>query len=313
MHNPTTAQNRATPTAAGRSSPHPAETHPPAARGEAKAGEAKPGPDFLALLHEALTEPGRAAACYRLFHRYSLGNALWLAQQLAERGEPLAPVASFKRWQELGRNVRKGSKALMLCMPVTVKPKAQERKPDEAQDDAQGVRRFFVVRRNWFALQQTEGADVADLAAQAPADWNPERALQTLGIARVPFEHYDGNCQGYAQPSVQRLAINPLAAHPLKTLCHELAHCLLHTEAAMISDGLDLDRSAEEVEAESVAYLCSAALGLGALDTSRGYIQGWLGSADPEAFTAAHARRILLAADRILKAGRAADTPEAGA
>ena len=74
------------------------------------AGEGKADkPQFLALLHEALTQPGRVAECYHLFHRYSFGNALWIAEQLEARGEPLAPIASFNRWRELGRRVKKGS------------------------------------------------------------------------------------------------------------------------------------------------------------------------------------------------------------
>jgi antirestriction protein ArdC len=307
MYDPTnTTQNRATANDAGTFSPHPGEAHQSAARGE----QGKQGPDYLGLLHEALTEPGKVSACYSMFHRFSLSNALWVADQLASRGEPLAPIASFKRWQELGRQVKRGSKALMLCMPVTVKGKADAKAEGEGED-AQGRRVIFVARRNWFAFHHTEalpGTEPQPIEDQAPAAWNPGQALQTLGIEQVPFRMTDGNCQGYAEPQARRVAINPLAAQPIKTLCHELAHCLLHTEQARIIDGTELDRSLAEVEAESVAYLCCAVLGCGDLEASRGYIRGWLGSADAEAFESKHARRVIATSDKILKAGRQAET-----
>lgn len=36
---------------------------------------------------------------------------------------PLGPLATYKAWQEKGRQVRKGEKALILCMPITGKRK----------------------------------------------------------------------------------------------------------------------------------------------------------------------------------------------
>jgi hypothetical protein len=43
-----------------------------------------------------------------------------------------------------------------------------------------------------------------------------------LGIERVPFDHTDGNIQGFAKQ--RQVAINPLAQLPFKTLLHELGH-----------------------------------------------------------------------------------------
>ncbi|MBW8075257.1 MULTISPECIES: ArdC family protein [Metallibacterium] len=268
------------------------------------------GPNFLALLHQALTEPGRIAACYSMFHCYSFGNALWIAQQLAERGEPLAPIASFNRWRELGRVVRRGSKALQMCMPVTVKAKADKAKADDSTEQDDNRRVLFVVRRNWFALHHTEpmpGAEPQIIEAITP-DWNATLALEALDITREDFQHHNGNVQGYAKPDARRVAVSPLAVNPAKTLFHEIAHCLLHSEQARIEDGAELTRDLAEVEAESVAYLCCAVLGVPGLEGARGYVQDWLAGSgcDAEAFTDKHARRVLGAVDKILKAGRAA-------
>ncbi|MHB1956064.1 MAG: ArdC-like ssDNA-binding domain-containing protein, partial [Sulfobacillus sp.] len=252
----------------------------------------------MALLREALTEPGRVAECYHLFHNYSLSNALWVAGQLDARGEVLAPIASFHRWKELGRVVKKGSKALMMCMPMTVGAKAKaDTTPDgTAKDDGEGERRvLFIARRNWFALHHTEpldGAEPQDLEAPALADWNSERALSALGITREDFHSANGNCQGYALPRARRVAVSPLAAEPIKTLCHEIAHVLLHSEQGRIEDGAQLTRRVAEVEAESAAYLVCAVLCCGDLEASRGYIQHWMqDTASAEQVTEKHARR----------------------
>jgi len=67
-------------------------------------------PDWGALFLEALAKPGRLADCYAMFHEYSLGNRILAAIQLAARGLPLAPIASFGKWKVLGRSVKRGKR-----------------------------------------------------------------------------------------------------------------------------------------------------------------------------------------------------------
>ncbi|MDE2344446.1 MAG: ImmA/IrrE family metallo-endopeptidase [Betaproteobacteria bacterium] len=306
--NPHTTQG-----AAGISAPNPTEAHHPAG-----VGSEQQKPPFLAMLREALTEPGRISKAYTLFHAYSFGNALWIAEQLDARGEPLAPIASFNRWKELGRVVKKGSKALCMSMPVTVKAKVDTKQAEGADpgtEDDSGRRVLFMVRRNWFALHHTEPLDGSEPQAieTTTPDWNAQRALASLDITREDFQHTNGNVQGYVKPNTRCVAVSPLAVNPAKTLFHEIAHCLLHSDQARIEDGAELGRDRCEVEAESVAYLCCAVLGLPGLEESRGYVQDWLAGSgcDAESFTDKHARRVLGAVDKILKAGRQVE--EAGA
>ena len=158
----------------------------------------------------------------------------------------------------------------------------------------------FVYRPHWFVLCQTEGKEY--VAAELP-DWNEAGALSSLGIQRIPFEHPDGNCQGYALE--RKVSVSPIAFAPHRTLFHELAHVLLgHTAELGRQDDTDLiPRNLREVEAESVALICSESLKLGTAEYSRGYIQKWLaGESIPEK----SAHRIFKAADQILKAGHPA-------
>ncbi len=73
------------------------------------------------LLQDAVTRPGSIMEAYSNFHSYSIGNCMLAAAQCHARGVQLGPIATYKKWQELGRQVRRGEKALTLCMPRTVK------------------------------------------------------------------------------------------------------------------------------------------------------------------------------------------------
>src|SRR5262245_55426454 len=111
---------------------------------------------FRLLLEEAVTKPGTMMRAYSLFWNYSLGNQILALIQAAERGIPLGPIASFNRWKELGRHVKRGEKAITLCMPVTCKRTVKEQGQDGADVDAEITFKRFVFRRNWFMLAQTD-------------------------------------------------------------------------------------------------------------------------------------------------------------
>src|SRR5262245_38080958 len=82
-------------------------------------------PTLTELLRSAVEEPGTISRAYSAFHNYSLGNQLLALAQCVERGITPGPIATFPRWKELGRHVRKGEKAITLCQPVTVKRTTQ--------------------------------------------------------------------------------------------------------------------------------------------------------------------------------------------
>ena len=254
-------------------------------------------PDFAALLTQATTEPGVISECYSRFHDYSLGNMLLAYGQLQEREIPIGPIGTFQRWKELGRYVRKGEKAIALIQPITCKRKPETTSSTAPEAEPETFTRF-MLRRNWFVLAQTDGQPYEPPATPA---WDRSHALAALDIAEIAFEHFDGNTQGYARG--RTIAINPVAALPHKTAFHELAHIVLgHTAEGTLSDDDRTPRDLREVEAESVAMLCCAALGLPGLAESRGYIQSWHAAGQP--IPEASARKIFKTADQILRAGR---------
>jgi antirestriction protein ArdC len=250
-------------------------------------------PQFADLLARAVMEPGIVSTAYRQFHSYSIGNQLLAWSQCLTRDIPPGPMATYPKWRDLGRYVRKGEKAITLCQPVTVK-----RKPDrDDHPDDPDVFTRFIYRPHWFVLAQTDGQELPPVPLPA---WDRAAALAALNVSEVPFDACDGNVMGFARG--RSVAVSPLNPMPYKTLFHELGHVLLgHTVEAEQNDGELTSRSLRECEAEAVALLCCAALDLPGVDCCRGYIQSWWGTNHP--IPERSAQRILKAADQILKAG----------
>ena len=260
-----------------------------------------PTVSWAALLEQAVTKPGFIHEAYSRFHNYSLGNQLLALFQCCERGIQPGPIATFPKWKELGRNVKKGEKALTLCMPVTRK-RVQKVSENGVEREEELVFKNFTFKPHWFALAQTEGAEYQPTTIP---EWSETLALTTLGIQRIEFTMTNGNTQGYAQPG-RKIAISPVAALPHKTLLHELAHIVLgHCDESEISESESTPRDIREVEAEAVAYLCCESLELPGGDFSRGYIQSW---SQGQPISERSAQRIFRAADQILRAGRSTNT-----
>ena len=262
----------------------------------------KPSPDvpkWSALLIEAVKKPGMMMQAYSAFHNYSIGNQILAIVQCQLRGLEPGPINTFPGWQELGRTVKRGERALTLCMPITRKAREEEAQNSEGEN---GERTFtsFVYKPRWFVVSQTVGDE---FTPPALTEWQSERALAALDIQEIPFTHTDGNCQGYAKK--RQIAINPVAQLPHKTRFHELAHVILgHTTEADFTDTELTPRNLREVEAEAVALLCCEALNVEGADYCRGYIQHWLRPGAGEVIPEKSAQKIFRAADQILRAGR---------
>lgn len=266
----------------------------------------KPSPDvpkWSALLVEAVNKPGLIMEAYSAFHHYSIGNQLLAMIQCQLRGLESGPINTFPGWQALGRNVKRGERALILCIPITRKHRDEESADNGEDGSGQHAYTAFVYKPRWFVISQTLGEEFAPVRLP---EWDADRALAALDIEQITFSDTDGNSQGYARK--RQIAINPVAQLPHKTLFHEAAHVTLgHTAEADFTDTERTPKNLREVEAEAVALLCCEALNLEGADYCRGYIQNWLcpaigykGDAIPEK----SAQKIFRAADQILRAGR---------
>ena len=264
-------------------------------------------PKWSALLGEAVNKPGTIMKAYSAFWNYSVGNQILALIQCQLRGIQPGPINTFPKWQTLGRVVKRGEKALTLCMPLTRKRRNDESDERGEQQEEQTFT-TFVHKARWFVVSQTFGNELGPITIP---EWDAEQALRTLCIERITFDKTDGNCQGFARGS--QIAINPVAQLPHKTLFHEIAHVLLHTSEGDFTDTEQTPRNLREVEAESVALLCCEALGLEGAEYARGYIQTRLYRGigyDADAIPEKSEQKIFRAADQILRAGRTENNQE---
>lgn len=243
--------------------------------------------EWIMLMEEALNMEGSAGRSYNRFYEYSFLNQVLLASQGVRE-----PVATYRRWQELGRQVRKGSKAKAILRPLPFKVK------NELGEEETRVKGFKMVNC-LFPVSDTDGEPLTDVE---PKLWSKERALGALAIREVAFAGLDGNVAGY---SVGRdFAVSPVASYPKKTLFHELGHIVLgHTSPEQIEE-YSRHRGIAEFQAESVAYLSMNELEMtDHMDAaeSRHYIQTWLRDEQPDD---ASIRQVFSATDKILRAGR---------
>lgn len=246
--------------------------------------------DWQELINEAINVPGGLSKIFSRFYNYSYGNQLLLwCQDVRE------PVATYRRWQEMGRQVKKGAKAKMIVRPVPVYGKNEQGEKEQ---------KFVAFKpiNSVFPLSDTEGEEL-----QKPTEtprWDANMACENLLITKQDFDKTNGNIQGYAQK--RSLAINPLAAFPLETMAHELAHIVLgHTEKLIAHDRKS-EQDIIEFQAEAVSFIImneSEAVDGQDWDRSgsRAYIQHWLQGKNP---SEAEIKPIFSAVEKILKAGK---------
>ena len=146
-------------------------------------------PKWSALLVEAVNKPGMIMEAYSAFHSYSIGNQILALVQCQMRGLQPGPINTLPKWKELGRIVKRGERALILCMPITRKCRDEE--AESNGDDANGERTFtsFMHKARWFAISQTIGDEFTP--PRLP-EWEAERAFAALDIEQIAFTRASG-------------------------------------------------------------------------------------------------------------------------
>jgi hypothetical protein len=179
-------------------------------------------------------------------------------------------VAGYRRWQELGRQVRRGERSIRILAPVIVKK----------EDDDGDERRVVVGFRGTgvFDVSQTDGPEL-DVAPHLVAGDAPSGLWDALAaqVQAQGFALERGSCGG-ANGSTDftartvRVRDDVSAAQAAKTLAHELAHVRLHGPDRVRYFAC---RGRCEVEAESVAYVVTGWAGLPTEEYSFPYVAHW--------------------------------------
>ncbi|MDO4807047.1 MAG: ArdC family protein [Coriobacteriales bacterium] len=219
------------------------------------------------------------------FHDYSLNNTMLIAMQMPEATR----VASYRSWQrDFGRHVKKGEHGIEVLVPMVVKSRLgdpEETPRDDAEEAAERRRLVGFKVGHVFDVSQTEGEPLPTIAERVTGD--VERYDEVMGAIRAvsayPVEIVDGlppETNGlFSRMGYIAIRAGMPQGQTVKTALHELAHSVLHDGSA---EQLP-DRAMREVQAESVAYAVSAALGLDTSDYSFGYVASWaIGKTDEE-------------------------------
>ena len=104
--------------------------------------------DYLAEIYD---KPQKIHESFKIFHNYSLFNSILAEIQLGKA----EPINTYQGWIKLGRQVKKGSRAIELFLPVKYKIENEENEKFE-QDFFKTV---FIKKKYWFGLSQTDGEE----------------------------------------------------------------------------------------------------------------------------------------------------------
>jgi len=234
------------------------------------------------------------------FHAYSLNNVLLIMWQRPNATH----VAGYRTWQQLGRQVKKGERAIYIFAP---RPYHVTMTTDTDEEDTRTGCTFRPVPV--FDISQTDGAPLPTLQTptlSGEAGQEAYDALHTLAIAEgLTVTTHDPDTDGDDRRSsyegyysARRKLIFVKQATPTAmcaTLIHELAHYLdpgAHTSPPETS----------ETVAEAAAFVVAEAVGIDTSGYSFPYIAGWTARQDGAALVKQLMARIHPIAQRLLAA-----------
>jgi len=263
----------------------------------------KDGQELLERLHgevEKLVEGSdwkRMLDLANQVHSYSFGNLLLIAMQRPDA----TMVMGYRKWEANDRHVMKGEKGIRILAPIIVK------KEDETGKEVRKLVGFKGVAV--FDISQTEGEPFNLPEVKLLEGEGPEGALEAIVrlIEAQGFTFARGSCFGGANGTTDFLSrevtvrADVSGAQALKTAIHELAHVMLHDPDGSKDEAFQC-RGQKEVEAESVAYVVAAKLGLETDGYSFPYVATWAGrQEDSMKVVQASGTRVLKAAGQIIE------------
>ena len=172
--------------------------------------------------------------------RWSLGNQILML--LAGT----ADARGYRQWQDVGRHVQKGSKALYILGPVYVRKLVESASGDPEDDEEADVLVGFKPIPV-FRIEDTEGEE---LPTYTPKD--PPPLLEVAGKFGMRVSYLRLSAGVYGVTDYERKVIS-LATEDWPTFFHELAHALHRSFEPKTGHG-------QEPEAETIAQLVAATL-----------------------------------------------------
>ena len=214
----------------------------------------------------------------RQFRQYSYRNKILIKGQ-----NPKASlVAGYRSWQEKGRQVQRGQKALKIFVPnlAAKKDKDGNYSRDKEGNIIKEVKGFYLV--SVYDVSQTEGEPIPKTIYELEENINNPRkfdwyikAITELSPVPIQFSEIEGTAKGFFVPAEKQITIRPgmSQSQTIKTMLHEVTHSILHDNDVPVFGSSEYAR--QEIEAESVAYMVANSLGIETQDYSFGYLASW--------------------------------------
>lgn len=204
------------------------------------------------------------------FHHYSWNNTMLIYMQCPTATQ----VAGFHDWLKRGRYVKKGEKGISILAPAPYKIKETNDRGEEIESKRMCFKTVTV-----FNVDQTDGEPLPESPVKLLEGDDAGLFDRLHGYAQslnIPVNIKPLPCNGHCRYEGEKpveIAINPELS-PLqsaKTLSHELAHAILHSE---LQYRMHEPTSLLELEAESTAFIVCNHFGFDTGEYSFGYISG---------------------------------------
>ncbi len=200
----------------------------------------------------------------RRFYHYSWRNSLLIMMQRPDATR----VGGYHTWTSVGRQVRKGEHGIAILAPIVPRLRVKDEDEDGRERILLEHPTAFLLARV-FDITQAEGDALPEVVSRLIGD---DAGSRFAGLVKVAATL--GDCTFGMKRIRVRDGLEP--AQSVKTLAHELAHAILHSEV----DCIGPTRALAELEAESVAFVVCDELGLDSSAYSFGYIATWSGGGD---------------------------------
>lgn len=222
--------------------------------------------------------------------RWSANNRMLAVLQLVQRGRSLEGMhlMGFRQWEQFGRRVVKGAKAVWILAPITRKIRDEDDAGNVTEHSAvvgfRGVPVFDVADTDGTPLPGPPVAPAPGTATPGTLDGLKAR-VSAAGYSYEETEIPDCNpatgegTQGYTLPRTKKIVVDARLgeAHKAAVIAHELGHVHCgHVDGDY--SAYQQHRGQMETEAEMTSYLVQRSRGMTREQVdafSPGYIANW--------------------------------------
>lgn len=208
------------------------------------------------------------------FHNYSFNNMILIFLQMPEATQ----VAGFKKWETMGRRLKKGAKGIKIIYPMkrkqTIKLNNQECiLENEEQKEEKTIEYMSYAYTYVYDISQTIGENMP-LEDNRINSNNMVKFFQFLkSFSPYPIieDNLYGGTLGYWSPKYKQIVLKKELSvdDKVSVLLHELTHALYD------DFNYKEDRNLSETFVESVAFIVADYFGLDTSKCSFNYITGY--------------------------------------